>query len=55
MCANIYNRQYQNVHRSPKENSFELETTQMPIGNRMNTQTVVYSHEKYYTAPRIIT
>ena len=55
MCANIYKRQYQNVHRSPKENSTQLETTQMPISNRMNTQTVVYSHKKYYTAMRIIT
>ena len=55
MCAYVHQRQYQNVHRNPNENSPKLETTQMPVGNRMNTQTVVYSHKKCYTTMRIIT
>lgn len=35
---------YKNVHWSIIHNSYILETTQMPMGRRMNKQTVLYSY-----------
>ena len=38
-----------NVHSSLINNSQILETTQLAINKRMDTQTVVYSYKEYYS------